>query len=70
MRNPKTIAADLRAQAESAQRAFVPQDLRQAIATLSEFADSVAATLDAAGLIDDEEAAAPGAGGTDPTPGG
>lgn len=51
MRNPKEIAADLQAQAEQARSVFVPRNVAQAVDTLAEFAVSVAATLDAAGLI-------------------
>jgi len=51
MRNPKDIAADLKAQRDKASTAFVPLNVVQAMDTMVEFAESVSATLDAAGLI-------------------
>jgi hypothetical protein len=54
MRTPQAIAADLKALHEKAEAAFVPPDLKRAAALGAEFAESVCATLDAAGILPTE----------------
>jgi len=65
MRDPQTIAAELTALHQRAALAFVPLNVREALQLNVEFAQSVAATLAAAGLLVVPEAPAdqPGAAG-------
>lgn len=58
MRNPKVIAAELAELQEKASKAFVPPNLARGLELASEFCSSVAATLEAGGLLPPDEAPA------------
>lgn len=56
MRTPKTIAADLAELHDKAAKSFVPPDIKRAAELASEFAASVSAVLESAGLMPAEPA--------------
>lgn len=59
MRNPKEIAQEAREHLDNANKAFVPANLVKLADLNVEFMESVASTLDAAGLIPAEQVPAP-----------
>lgn len=53
MRTPKQIATEAREHLDSASKAFVPVNVVKSAELAVEFMEATAATLEAAGLIDD-----------------